>query len=347
MTNSPEQRPARGRPPREVVYARFAAAINELANYGGLPKPVEAKQLWDDLWHLEAHHSTAIEGNTLVLREVEQLLRDGRAVGSKELKDYLEVLGYAEASRWVYEQAVEPDEWQHDGLVNLTEVRRVHALALGKVWEVAPHPDATPREAPGNFREHEIQPLSGGMVPPTHPLVVSELTAWVDEVNQLNVDLAAGAPVDTVPERLAHVHVEFERIHPFIDGNGRTGRLIVNLVLIRLGWPPAIILKEQRRRYLKALARADQGELAPLAEVIARSVIDNLHRLIPNIAGPAKYVPLEALVDEEFSLVALRQAASRGRLQAILAPDGRYRSSRAAVEAYKATKYVRRETPRR
>ena len=74
MTNSTSGRPGRGRPSREVIYKRFATAIDELANYGGLPKPYEAKSLWDHLWHLEAHHSTAIEGNTLVLREVETLL---------------------------------------------------------------------------------------------------------------------------------------------------------------------------------------------------------------------------------------------------------------------------------
>ena len=179
------------------------------------------------------------------------------------------------------------------------------------------------------------------MTPPTHPIVPSEIAAWVDRVNELKADLDSRAGIDSVPERLAALHVEFEQMHPFIDGNGRTGRLLLNLVLIRLGWPPAIILKEQRRRYLTALDRADHGELAPLAEVIARSVIDNLHRLIPNIAGPANYVPLEALADEEFSLIALRQAASRGRLDAILGPDGRYRSSRAAVDAYRASKYRR------
>ncbi|MFT3798732.1 Fic family protein [Microbacterium sp.] len=342
MTTSTAGRPGRGRPPRGVVYQRFAAAIDELADYGGLPRPVEAKQLWDDLWHLEAHHSTAIEGNTLVLREVEQLLQEGRAVGAKDLKDYMEVLGYAEASRWIYEQAVDPGQWQHDGLVNLTEVRRIHALVMSKVWEVAPHSDAYPSESPGNFREHDIRPFAGGMTPPTHPIVPSETAGWVDRVNRLKADLASGAGIDSVPERLAALHVEFERVHPFIDGNGRTGRLLLNLILIRLGWPPAVILKEQRRRYLKALDSADHGDLAPLAEVIARSVIDNLHRLIPDIADPAKYVPLEALADEEFSLGALRQAASRGRLEAIFGPDGRYRSSRAAVDAYKASKYERR-----
>ena len=93
MTTSPTGRAPRGRPSRIAVFQRFATAIDELGRYGGLPTPIEAKQLWDDVWHLEAHNSTALEGNTLVLREVEKLLEEGRAVGSKELKDYMEVLG--------------------------------------------------------------------------------------------------------------------------------------------------------------------------------------------------------------------------------------------------------------
>jgi Fic family protein len=342
MTTSSAGRTPRGRPSRLAVYRRFATAIDELGKYGGLPTPVEAKQLWDDVWHLEAHHSTAIEGNTLVLREVEQLLERGRAVGSKELKDYMEVLGYAEAARWVYEQGVALDARTHDAVVSVTEVRRVHESAMRKVWDVAPHPNAHPDEAPGSFRQHDIRPFPGGMTPPTHPLVSAGVTSWVEQVNQLGRTLAADdLDIVDVPEALARIHVDFERLHPFIDGNGRTGRLLLNLILTRLGWPPAVIFKGQRHRYLVALDRADHDELGPLAELIARSVVDNLHHLIPSIAGPAKYVPLEALVDEEFSLVALRQAAVRGRLEAIIGTDGRYRSSRAAVEAYKASKYSR------
>ena len=82
-------KPQRGRPSREMVYQRFKSVIESLESYGGLPKPIEAKGIWDGLWRIEAHNSTAIEGNTLVLKEVEKLLTEGRAVGAKELKDYL------------------------------------------------------------------------------------------------------------------------------------------------------------------------------------------------------------------------------------------------------------------
>lgn len=342
MTNSSAGRAPRGRPSRIAVYQRFATAIDELSRYGGLPTPVEAKQLWDDVWHLEAHHSTAIEGNTLVLREVEQLLVQGRAVGAKELKDYMEVLGYAEAARWVYAQGVDPDDPERDGILSVTEVRNIHMLAMAKVWEIAPHPSASPAEAPGSFRQHDIRSFPGGMKPPTHPLVAVGVATWVEQVNQFG-DAVADGTLGTigVPEALARIHVNFERLHPFIDGNGRAGRLLLNLILIRLGWPPIVIFKEQRGRYLKALDRADHDDLGPLAELLVRSVVDNLHRLIPNIAGPAKFVPLEALADEEFSLAALKQAAGRGRLEAIIGADGRYRSSRAALEAYRASKYLR------
>ena len=74
----------RGRPSRTSVYQRLERALVELnERYGGLPNPNEAQSIWDDIWHQEAHHSTALEGNTLVLREVEVLLEQGRAVGGR------------------------------------------------------------------------------------------------------------------------------------------------------------------------------------------------------------------------------------------------------------------------
>src|SRR5215213_2252566 len=121
----------RGRPPRQAVYERLRVQIGELRDrLGGLPSPDEAEGIWRGIWLEEAHHSTAIEGNTLVLRQVEQLLEEGRAVGNKELSEYLEVRGYADAAGWVYGHAIQPGEWSEGELISLAEVRHVHQLAM-------------------------------------------------------------------------------------------------------------------------------------------------------------------------------------------------------------------------
>ncbi|WP_217712085.1 Fic family protein [Kitasatospora sp. NA04385] len=327
------------------MYQRLSGALAELnERFGGLPSPREAREIWDDIWHQEAHHSTALEGNTLVLREVEALLDQGRAVGAKPLKEYNEVQGYADAARWVYGQALEPDAW-HDGrLITLGEVRHIHHVAMSPVWNVAPHPEATDREGPGSFREHDIHPFAEGMTPPKWPLVPPRVEEWVGEVCAFGKQIGGGEELGRpLPEVLAGIHNRFERIHPFLDGNGRTGRLVMNLVLVRLGYPPIIILKRQREAYLAALRRADAGDCGTLGELIARAMEDNLNRfIVPNVAGPARLVPLAALVDAEHSLAALRQAAQRGRLNAVQGPDGVWRSSRKSVAAYQADKHRRR-----
>ena len=137
--------------------------------------------------------------------------------------------------------------------------------------------------------------------------------------------MTGGVPL---PEILARLHDGFEKVHPFIDGNGRTGRLLLNLFLVRLGYPPIIVLKQQRPAYLAALQRADDGDYGPLGEILARAMYDNLNRfIVPSLAGPARLVPLPALVAKELSLAALRQAAQRGRLDAVQSADGVWRST--------------------
>ncbi len=336
---------ARGRPGRATVYARLDAAIHELqTRLGGLPSPKESESIWADIWHQEAHHSTALEGNTLVMREVAELLDQGRAVGAKPLKEYNEVTGYAKAAQWVYSQALEPDEWTTDGLISLNEVRRIHHTAMSAVWEVAPHETATPEEGPGNWRRHDIAPFHGGMTPPPWNEVPAEIAGWVDAVNSTGAGLRRPAAVrEPLPEQLARLHGHFEGVHPFIDGNGRSGRLALNLVLVRLGYPPVVIVKKQRDAYLTALVKADGGDFGPLGELIARAMLDNLNLfIVPSVAGPARLVPLAALADDDFTVAALRQAAQRGRLHAVQSTDGTWRSSRRSVQAYKRYKHRRR-----
>jgi hypothetical protein len=283
---------ARGRPSRHTVYARLDAALGELhGRLGGLPSPTQAESIWSDIWHLDAHHSTALEGNTLVLREVEALLGQGRAVGAKDLKEYMEVQGYATAAKWVYQQALAPDDWHNGQLISVNELRRIHHLAMTPVW---------------------------GVAPPSWVEVPARVTDWVAEAARLT---DARADPLSLPEHLARIHSHFEQIHPFIDGNGRTGRLALNLLLVRLGLPPVIIFKQQRSAYLAALQRADSGDNGPLGEMIARAMFDSLNRfVIPSVAGSLRLVPLASLVDQNLSIAALRQAAQRGRSVALEDP---------------------------
>jgi Fic family protein len=270
-----------------------------------------------------------------VLKQVELLLAEGRAVGNKELSEYLEVRGYADAAEWVYSQAHRTSDWTTGELVSLTEIRHTHRLALTPVWDVAPHPSATDAERPGSFREHDIRPFGGGMRPPPWPEVPALMSDWLADADALA--RGYGSP----PESLAALHARFEQIHPFLDGNGRAGRLVLNLMLVRLGYPPAIIYKGDRARYLSALVRADEGVAGPLGEFIARAILDNLHKfVVPAVAGRSRLVPLQALASDRISANALRVAATRGRLKASKAADGSWRSTRAWVEEYLSTRYA-------
>lgn len=333
----------RGRPSRAAIHERLETHVAELrTRLGGLPLPAEAEDIWDQIWHQEAHHSTALEGNTLVLKQVEQLLREGKAVGEKDLKEYMEVTGYAKAARWVYEEAHRPREDGTAPLLTVQEVRRLHHLVMSDVWAHAPHPNAYDTEVPGNWRQHDIQPFGSGMQPPTFPLIPAAMHSLVTKAN---------APLpDTAPiaERIGELHAEFERVHPFLDGNGRTGRLLMNLLLVRLGYPPAIIYKRQRSRYLKALARADKGDAGALGEILARAILDNLMRFIlPAVAGDVKLLPLEALATRAQSAVALRAAARRGALKAKRGPGGAWLSSKKWVEEYRKGRYEALRRPRK
>lgn len=117
---------------------------------------------------------------------------------------------------------------------------------------------------------------------------------------------------------------------------------MTNLLLIRLGYPPPIIRKAERSRYLSALRRADAGDPALLGEFLARGIIDTLMRfIVPSIAGPARLVPLAALADRGISVKSLRAAAQRGRLKARRDERGQWRSTKSWVSEYRSSRYQR------
>lgn len=324
----------RGRPTREQVLARVDRCLDDLAAVGGLPLPVEAEGIWEGIWHEETHHSTAMEGNTLVLRQVKVLLEEGRAVGNKDLREYLEIEGYGEAAKWVYAQAIR----QHpnrpsQAMVTIGELREIHELVMGPVWTVLPDPDAKREEGPGGFRQCELEPLRAGLTGAPWVHVHAQIDDWVDAVNK------GPANDEHLLYYVARMHAAFERVHPFRDGNGRVGRLATNLLLVRAGVPPAIINKTRRSHYLSALARADDGDPGQLAEVLARAVSTSVERhMLPALAGPARLVPLASLETRKLSRVALLSAAKRKRLQTVKMGD-QYYSTRRWVQQYVGSRH--------
>lgn len=335
-------KPDRGRPSRKFILEQVDLTIEDLKRTGGLPSPTENGEIWRNIWFEEAHNSTAIEGNTLLMSQVRSLLAEGRAVGDKELREYLEVEAYSKAAEWIYGQGITPDSWGSDGLLSLTELRHIHELSVGPVWAMTPPDDLGPDERAGDLRRREIVPFAGGMKPPPWPEVPALVNDWLALVN------AGPASGEHALIHLARVHAMFERIHPFRDGNGRVGRLVLNLLLVRQGLAPAIIRKRDRDTYLKGLRKADAGDDAPLGELLARAVKDSLDRfMLPNLAGPVRLIPLSALTRPGVTVRALREAATRGRLKALRDTNGRWVSSKKWVDTYLSSRSRGRSPTRR
>jgi cell filamentation protein, protein adenylyltransferase len=332
----------RGRPARRTVHSAVDRAMDELRSIGGLPKPAVSRDIWADIWYEESHNSTAIEGNTLLLKEVRELLGRGHVVGRKALADYLEVRGYADAADWVYAQAADQSVERHEPFITLTELREIHRQVVEAAWNVAPPDGLLPDEGPGSFRRHDIARFPGGMAPPPFVDVPPRVSDWLRDAN------ATPPRERPLIEHLACLHARFEQIHPFRDGNGRTGRLATNLLLVRHGLAPAIIYKRDRARYLRALDRADRGDCGAIGELFARAVKDCIDRfLLPALGGSHQVLQISALSRPAVSALALRRAAERGRLRAVKQGMGWY-STKSWVDAYLDTRKggTGRRTPR-
>jgi len=196
------------------------------------------------------YNSNAIEGNRMTLRETWLVLRKGVTIGGKTMKEHLEVTNHAEAIEFLIKLV--------DSKKKITEidVLNLHAIILDKI---------DPNRA-GFYRQEQVY-ISGSDVKLAKWREVPNLMQKVyEELNDGDLKIRA-------IHSAVRVHYEAVKIHPFIDGNGRLARLLMNLRLMRAGFPPTILRKQERRGYYSALEKADLGDLGPLATLIGKDVI--------------------------------------------------------------------------
>lgn len=222
------------------------------------------------------YHSNHMEGNSLSFHEVKGLISLGMNVPGKPHRDHLEIKGHNEALKWI-ELLVRMD-------YPITEdfIKEIHRMILKEPYDIQLRTES------GHITHRQIW-IGQYKAMPNHVIAsngraftfaspqetagkMAELVKWVQET----------AKDETVhPLELAtELHYRFIAIHPFDDGNGRSGRILLNFILMRAGYPPVIIRTTDKKAYFKALQQADNGNLFPLRDYLGGYLIESLELMI-------------------------------------------------------------------
>lgn len=205
------------------------------------------------------YHSNAIEGNELTIGETRLVVEMGMTLAGKTLKDQAEAKNLSEALDFMEELAV-----SRDTPILLNDLRQVHALILKNIEN----------EYAGRYRTTEVKISGSDYMPPgSHrvPQDMDDLGAYISLVTSTD------SPFQELPILCAAAaHAWLAQIHPFVDGNGRTARILMNLILMRRGYPICIITRDDRLRYYHALEDSQASDLTSLIELIYENVEESL-----------------------------------------------------------------------
>lgn len=215
------------------------------------PLPVALVNNLEEWFRVElTYNSNAIEGNTLSRKETAMVVEKGLTVAGKTLKEHLEAINHAEALEWIKKLV-------HKKRRGLSEqhILDLHRLILKKIDD----------DNAGKYREVRVR-IAGSTVimpnPAKVPQLMKDFMAWMH-----------GKTKEHCLQTTADAHFKLVSIHPFTDGNGRTARLLMNLLLMQEGYPPALIRKEDRMKYIDAIEKGQlQGTLSDYYQIIFESI---------------------------------------------------------------------------
>lgn len=221
------------------------------------------------------YNSNSIEGNTLTLQETKMIIEEGFTIKGKSLREHFEAVNHQDAIEYI-ESLVSKDY-----ILTEKDILNVHELVLKQIE----------KEIAGRFRTSGVRVSGANFVPPNALKVneyITELIDWVN-VSDLNIVLKS-----------AIFHHRFVWIHPFFDGNGRTVRLIFNLLLMKEGFPPAIILKNDRKKYYDALNQANNGDYSKLVLLVLQALERSVDIYLSSLTNTYDdYKPISNIVEEE------------------------------------------------
>jgi len=227
------------------------------------------------------YHSNAIEGNSLTLGETRAFLLEGLTADGKPLKDHLDIKGHDELISFLQLYI------QRKETLTEADIREMHKILLKEPYEVdAVTPDGRIVKKKVRLGEYKTEPncvrMKSGEIhnyvqPEDVPAKMAELIQWhrqQDAKHDLHPLLHAGL-----------VHYKFVEIHPFDDGNGRMARILMNLILMRAGFPPVVIKLQGREPYIAALRRADAGETDGIVSFVGQNLLDAEHLYLRGARG--------------------------------------------------------------
>jgi Fic family protein len=200
------------------------------------------------------YNSNSIEGNTLSLRETQMVLQEGITIKGKSLREHFETHNHDKAIDYLYRIV------NDDYVLRSIDILSLHSLVLRSIEE----------DFAGRIRNGGVRISGANFVPPNANKVSDLLDELIDFVNTNPLEL-------NDIELAAIFHHKLVWIHPFFDGNGRTVRLGMNLLLMRRGFPPAIILKNDRKKYYEALNQANNGNYQKLMLLMCQALERSLN----------------------------------------------------------------------
>lgn len=298
------------------ILVRLDEKLTRLISLRPLP-PALVRKLRQQFELEMTYNSNAIEGNSLTLKETFLVINEGLTIKGKPLKDHLEAKGHTEALEYLFDLA----DRKTPASLNEKVIRELNGIVMHDI----------DHEWAGRYRNSNVIIGGASHAPPEAievPRLMQELIKWTKEEGQKLHPI----------ERAALFHHRLVFIHPFFDGNGRTTRLAMNIILLREGYPLVVILKNDRRRYYRFLAEADKGDPAPFVKFIAQSVQRSLdiylNVLTPSPKTKEKFITLTELADgSRFSAKYLNLLARTGKLEAH--KEGRlWYSSHEALKRY-------------